>query len=114
MLPRRTDRTPEPPMGKRARVVLDTVEPPGLRFITRFESGAELPLASTSGRDGASPVEAVLAALGGCTGMDVVSILRKKRQVITEYEVVVEGERRGEHPRVYTRIEIVHRLRGRN
>ena len=99
-------------MGKRARVVLDTVDAPGLRFVSRFESGAELPLAGTSGRDGASPVEAVLAALGGCTGMDVISILRKKRQAVTGYEVVVEGQRRAEHPRVFTRIEIVHRLRG--
>jgi putative redox protein len=54
----------------------------------------------------------LLIALGGCGGMDVISILRKKRQRVTAYEVAVSGERRDEHPRVFTRIEVVHRFRG--
>jgi len=60
-----------------------------------------------------SPVEALLVALAGCGGMDVISILRKKRQVVLGYEVAVTGERRERHPRSFTRIEVVHRLRGR-
>lgn len=55
----------------------------------------------------------LLVALGGCSGMDVVSILRKKRQDIVAYEVVVSGERRTEHPRAFTRIEVLHRVKGR-
>ena len=51
-------------------------------------------------------------ALGGCSGADVVSILEKKRQKVTGYEIEVRGERRAEHPRIYTKIEVVHRLRG--
>ena len=58
-------------------------------------------------------MEVLLVGLGGCTGMDVISILRKKRQVVLGYEVVLTGERRAEHPRSFTRIEVVHRLRGR-
>jgi putative redox protein len=59
-------------------------------------------------------MELVLVALGGCAGADVVGILEKKRQLVTSYEIEVRGERRAEHPRVYTAIEVVHRLRGRN
>ena len=59
-----------------------------------------------------TPVELVLIALGGCTGADVVGILEKKRQRVTGYEIEVRGDRRAEHPRVYTRIEVVHKIRG--
>ena len=59
-----------------------------------------------------SPMELVLIALGGCTGADVISILEKKRQRVTAYEIEVSGWRRDEHPRVYTRIEVIHRVRG--
>lgn len=60
-----------------------------------------------------TPMELVLVALGGCTGADVVAILEKKRQRVTAYEIEVRGQRRAEHPRIYTDIEVVHRLRGR-
>src|SRR5215208_7880576 len=59
-----------------------------------------------------TPMELLLIALGGCTGADVVSILEKKRQHVTAYEIEVRGERRAEHPRIYTSIEVVHRFRG--
>ena len=59
-----------------------------------------------------SPMELLLVALGGCTGADVVGILEKKRQRVTGYEIEVRAERRAEHPRVYTRIEVVHLVRG--
>jgi putative redox protein len=107
-----------PPVGnsvhKQTRVVLETVEAPEARFVARFDSGARIALEGRSGPEAATPVEAVIAALGGCTGIDVISLLRKKRQEVTGYEVVVESERRSEHPRVFTRIEIVHRVRGRD
>jgi len=59
-----------------------------------------------------SPMEMLLIALGGCTGADVVSILEKKRQRVTGYSIEVRGERRAEHPRVYTNIEVVHFVHG--
>lgn len=62
---------------------------------------------------GPRPMELLLVALGGCTGMDVISILRKKRQPVTGYEVIVRGERAEEHPRVYTSIYVEHVVRGR-
>ena len=60
----------------------------------------------------ATPMEAVLVALAGCTAMDVASILRKKRQVPERYEIAVRGERSEEHPQVFTRVTVEHRIGG--
>lgn len=62
----------------------------------------------------ATPMELLLLALGGCTAVDVLSILRKKRERVTDYRVELRGTRRDEHPRAYTRIEMCHIVRGRN
>ena len=61
----------------------------------------------------ATPVELLLIALGSCTAVDVISILRKKREQVTDYRVEVRGERRTEHPRAFTRMEVRHIVRGR-
>ena len=61
---------------------------------------------------GLSPMELVLAALGGCTGVDVVSILEKKRQPLKEFRVQVRGKRSQTHPRIYTEIEVKYLLWG--
>lgn len=60
-----------------------------------------------------SPVQALLAAAGACSAMDVIDILRKKRQAVTGYEIEVEGDRREEYPRAFTHLRIVHKFRGR-
>ena len=62
----------------------------------------------------ATPMELLLVALGGCTAVDVISILRKKRERVSDYRVEVRGERRDEHPRAFTRVEVRHIFRGRN
>ena len=61
----------------------------------------------------ATPMELLLLALGSCTGVDVISILRKKRQEVTEYRIEVRGQRREEHPRSYKRMEVHHIVTGR-
>src|SRR6185503_2799327 len=61
-----------------------------------------------------SPMELLLLALGSCTGVDVVSILKKQRAEVSEYSVEVRGERRSEHPRSYQRIAVHHIVTGRN
>jgi len=63
---------------------------------------------------GARPMEVVLLAFGGCTGMDVISILRKMRQDVSGYEVRLVGERTEQQPTVYTDISVEHVVRGRN
>lgn len=62
----------------------------------------------------ASPVELLLIAVGSCTAIDVVSILQKKRQIITDYKVELTGARRDEHPRSFTKINIHHIVYGRS
>jgi putative redox protein len=62
----------------------------------------------------ATPMELLLVALGGCTAVDVISILQKKREQVTDYRVEVRGTRRDEHPRAFTRMEVRHVVRGRN
>jgi putative redox protein len=61
----------------------------------------------------ATPVELLLIALGGCTAVDVVSILKKKREQVTDYRVEVRNTRHEEHPRAFTRMEVRHVVRGR-
>ena len=61
----------------------------------------------------ATPMELLLIALGSCTGVDVISILKKKRQHITDYRIEVSGERRQEFPKSYTRLYVKHIIRGR-
>ena len=100
-------------MKKSAHLVLDTLEAPGLRFRARTDSGLEYVLDTGKDPRGPSPVDVVIAALGACTGMDVVAILRKKRLAVTGYEIELDGERRDEHPRAFTAIQILHRVRGR-
>lgn len=63
---------------------------------------------------GMSPIRLALVALGGCTGMDVISILQKMRQDVTALSVELDGERAAEHPKVFTEIELIYRVRGRS
>jgi len=58
------------------------------------------------------PMELVLMAMGACTATDVVSILEKKRQKLASLEIICSGERAKEPPTVWTKLEILYRLRG--
>jgi putative redox protein len=84
----------------------------GLRFTATSPRGAEITLDS----DGASfsPMQLVLAALGGCSGMDVISILKKMRQDVTAYRIEVDGVRAEDHPRVFTEMTVRHIVEGIN
>ena len=61
---------------------------------------------------GARPMHLLLASLGACTAMDVISILRKMRQPVKAYRIQVEGQRAEEHPKVFTSITIKHIVTG--
>jgi putative redox protein len=62
----------------------------------------------------ATPVELLLIAVGGCMGSDVIEILRKKREHVTDYRVEVRGERRETFPRSFKKIQLHHIIRGAN
>jgi putative redox protein len=83
------------------------------QFLAVTPSGHAIPIdADRETNTAPGPMEMLLAALGGCTASDVVTILRKKRQKLESLEVVVSGERAADPPRVWTKLEIVYRLRG--
>lgn len=84
-------------------------------FLGTTPSGHTIPLDTHKERSiAASPVELLLVALGSCTATDVVGILTKKRQILTEYVVEVSGVRRDEHPRKFTSMRVHHILTGRS
>ena len=84
-------------------------------FVGRTPSGHSILLDTDHARNSApTPMELLLIALGACTSVDVLSILRKKREVVSAYRVEVQGERRAEHPRSYKRMQVHHIVTGRN
>jgi putative redox protein len=62
----------------------------------------------------ANPMEYLALGLGGCTGMDVISILQKKKQAITDFQVKVHAERAQTHPKVFTHAVIEYLITGKN
>lgn len=109
--------------GGKKEIVLEWLGATG--FVARNEAGRAVLVGSCppdraraflAGLDpglvGLTPMEMVLAALGGCTALDVLSILGKMHQRVDAFTVVVEGERATEHPRVYTSARVTYRLAG--
>jgi len=83
-------------------------------FVATSASGHSLVLDMKGERSSApSPFELLFLSLGGCTGADVVDILRKKREKVTAYRIEVQGERREEHPRSLRRVHVKHILHGK-
>jgi putative redox protein len=83
-------------------------------FVGVTPSGHAQAIETNSDRaSAATPMELLLIALGSCTAVDVISILKKKRQQVTDYRVEVTGTRREEQPRGYTRLGVKHIVRGR-
>ena len=84
-----------------------------LSFSAIGGSGYTTALGSAAGPGVASPMEIVAIASGACTAMDVIDILRKKRQEVTGFQVNVLGIRSEEHPKVFTQIDLEFVVRGR-
>ena len=88
----------------------------GMAFIGEGASGHEVRMdagESVGGADTAArPVETMLCSLGGCTGMDVVSILRKMKTVPDSLQIELQDERASEYPKVLTKIHLIYRVKG--
>src|SRR5882757_9133427 len=86
----------------------------GALFVAEAGSGHTITMdgaPDVGGRNLASrPMEVVLMGMGGCTAIDVVSMLRKQRQDI---EVALVAERADDHPKVFTSVKLVYTVRGR-
>ena len=84
------------------------------KFVATSPSGHAVTIDSDRESNKApGPMELLLMALGACTATDVVIVLEKKRQKLQSLEVICSGERAAEPPAVWTKLEIVYRLRGR-
>lgn len=82
------------------------------RFVAESDSGHGI-VTDGDKVTGNSPMELVLIGLCGCTGYDVASILRKKREPFTSLEVRAEAERAEQPPSVYTAIRLIYRVGGK-
>lgn len=94
------------------RATLET----GMRFDVETGSGHRVLLDAAEHNGGQNtgpqPMELLLVGLAGCAGMDIIAILRKKRQDITAYEIRIHGERTEEYPRVFVEITVEHIFTG--
>lgn len=90
----------------------------GMRFVGVSDTGHEVYIDSdfsVGGNDSASrPMELILMGLCGCTAMDVISILRKKRQDVNGLQVKAHANREANHPKVFTEIELTYIVSGKN
>ena len=90
----------------------------GMQFAGKATSGHTLVMDADDNAGGVNagflPMELLLVGLGGCTGMDVISILRKKRQQVTGLEINVKGERADSYPKIYTDVHIEYVVRGKS
>jgi putative redox protein len=95
------------------KTVTASLEGDGSRLIALTGSGHTIVMDDGEGDSGPRPAELLVVAQAGCTAMDVASILRKKRQPFTRYEVRVAAEQRDDPPpHVFERIHIVHVVDG--
>lgn len=73
--------------------------------VTMFDSNA-----NGAEDSAATPMEIMLQTVAGCTGMDIVLVMGKKRRTINDFKIEIQGKRRDEHPRVFTDVEIKYIL----
>jgi putative redox protein len=90
----------------------------GLSFTGNADTGFEVPLGADPGvggaNDGFRPLELMAVSLAGCTAMDVVSILKKKQQDVTAFEVKVHADQADKSPKVFTHTVITYLVTGHN
>lgn len=88
----------------------------GMMFKATADTGGSIDLASKldSGATGFRPMELLAMGLAGCTGMDVISILKKKRMDVVDFEVRVHTEKAETYPQIWTKAQIEYIVTGRN
>ena len=85
-----------------------------LNFIGENAKGDAVQMSPSSDEPGIGPMQLVLVGLAGCTGIDIVNILKKKKLSLTDFKVTVRGKRAASPPKVYTDIEVEYLLWGDN
>ncbi len=87
------------------------------QFITTDEAGQQLtmdiPVDQGGHGNGVRPMQALLSALGGCSAVDIVMILKKQKETIEQFEMIIDGERQvGKEPALWETIHIIFKLKG--
>jgi putative redox protein len=85
----------------------------GLQFVARADQAPAVVMDNPEGGSAPTPMQLVLMGTAGCTAMDVVTILRKKRAAFSGVQINVSTERAEEHPRRYTKIDLEFVITGR-
>ena len=85
----------------------------GLQFVARAENSPAVILDNHEGGGGPTPMEMVLMGTAGCTAMDVISILAKKRQPVERFEITIDGDQAEDFPKRYTAIRIMYTFFGK-
>ncbi|OYT59930.1 osmotically inducible protein OsmC [Euryarchaeota archaeon ex4484_178] len=94
-----------------SKIIMRHIE--GMRFLAETENHSiVLESDYLKVQKAPAPMEAFLMSLGGCTGMDVVAILKKMRAEPRKFEIYIDGERAQEHPKVYTKVRIKYCFEG--
>ncbi len=83
-----------------------------MAFVGQDASGTSLQMGSLDGKPGFSPMQLLLIAVAGCTGEDIVSILKKKRLAFSDMQVRVRGKRATDYPKIWTDIHITYLVWG--
>ena len=83
-----------------------------MAFLGTNQDGATIQMGSLDGEPALRPMQLLLTGLAGCTAMDIISILKKKRLEVDKFRVEVRGKRAEEHPRIFTEIEVKYLLWG--
>jgi len=88
------------------KMLLESDNPLGKNLL--MESGPDF----GGSNQGLSPKALMLSSLGGCTGLDLLSLLKKMRVEIEDFKVIVNGELTGEHPKYYNKVSIDYYFTG--
>lgn len=86
----------------------------GFQFIARAENGPAVIVDSTESAGGPTPMQMLLIGIAGCTAMDVISILKKKRLVIADFQVNINGEQQADYPKRFDNITTEYIIRGKD
>lgn len=88
----------------------------GLQFVGQTSSGHAIVMdgdPSVGGQNtGPRPMELLLLGAGGCSGMDVISILKKKKQKVSGLEIIVNGKKADDYPKKFTEISLEFIIKG--
>jgi putative redox protein len=83
-----------------------------MTMVARNAAGGTVQMGTLDGKPGVGPMQLLLAAVAGCTGVDIVDIMRKKRANLTGFQVKVRGKRAADYPMIWTDIHVTYLLWG--